>query len=141
MSEKHTPEPWEVCSGTDIFTARGGRRADGMPAQKNDGWYIADYYQNRRIQVDGPDVTDSLPFDEQVENAIRAVACVNACAGIPTEALEAGAILQLVSASERAYNVCTAMSKTRDAEFVRDLYDAIRGLRLGDTPTKETDRG
>ncbi|MFH1572554.1 MAG: hypothetical protein ABIG68_01145 [Acidobacteriota bacterium] len=38
-----------------------------------------------------------------VANARRAVACWNACQGIPTEALEAGAIGKLVYAARMAY--------------------------------------
>lgn len=38
----HTPGPWEVHNLTDVFTALGGKRADGRCADGNDGWQIAD---------------------------------------------------------------------------------------------------
>ena len=57
---KHTQEPWKVCHWKD------DRR----------GFEIADRNQNR------------VGFDMTEANARRIVACVNACAGLPTEQLE-----------------------------------------------------
>ena len=38
----HTPGPWEVCNGSDVFTRLGARNASGAVAAENDGWHIAD---------------------------------------------------------------------------------------------------
>jgi hypothetical protein len=40
-------------------------------------------------------------FEGQRERARRIVACVNACAGLSTEALESGALRELIDAVER----------------------------------------
>lgn len=66
---KHTPEPWEFHAQGDadewcLLTA-GGKR-----------WVIAFRQNGELLDV------------EQEANARRIVACVNACAGINTEALE-----------------------------------------------------
>lgn len=59
---KHTPEPW-VRSSDDFIAAESD--------QLNNGEYVLSCF--------GPD---------QAANARRIVACVNACAGLPTEHLE-----------------------------------------------------
>ena len=38
----HTPGPWQVCNGSDVFTPLGARNAAGVQAAHNDGWHIAD---------------------------------------------------------------------------------------------------
>ena len=63
MSDQHTPGPW-----VDDGYAHIGAVND----QLNGGYFIA--------LCEGPD---------RVANARRIVACVNACAGIPSEMLEA----------------------------------------------------
>jgi len=67
--DKHTPEPWHR-----NVSARYPIYAEQTPGKK-DWRHIAGVLGN----------------DEQAEADLRRiVACVNACAGIPTEALEAG---------------------------------------------------
>lgn len=39
---KATPGPWEVTNGTDVFTKQGAVNAEGVTADENDGWQIAD---------------------------------------------------------------------------------------------------
>jgi hypothetical protein len=71
----------------------------------------------------------------------RIVACVNACAGIPTAALEAGALAKALDALKSAQSVLSAVSAASlvdrsewslhkgMAEVVRDrLYDMLRAL-------------
>lgn len=60
---KHSREPWKAYA----------------PAPGDDHW---------RILAIGANVAHVLPEDEVADNAERIVACVNACQGIPTEALE-----------------------------------------------------
>lgn len=39
---KGTPGPWAVINSTGIFSELGADSGDGMPADKADGWNIAD---------------------------------------------------------------------------------------------------
>lgn len=77
MSEmKHTPEPWGLKTGADgktiVITGHD-------PEAPGDPWSVAD-------MVPGASYRN---IEDPVEhNARRIVACVNACAGIHTEALE-----------------------------------------------------
>lgn len=54
---KHTPGPWFVFNGTDIFTGLGAKNAAGDECEPNDGWLIAD-----------AGITD-LNYDEVMANA------------------------------------------------------------------------
>ncbi|MBY6111179.1 hypothetical protein KUV74_12325 [Halomonas sp. DP1Y21-3] len=46
MSEtKFTPGPWEVINGGDIFGPLGGDSGDGLRAETNDGWQVAEVRQ------------------------------------------------------------------------------------------------
>jgi hypothetical protein len=100
MSEtKHSPEPWGAfrldVSGTDEFKAYTARCIDqGAPE---------DFYIVMVEKPDGPaDVCHVGNGPTSAENARRIVACVNALAGIPTEALEAGALKRALVALEHA---------------------------------------
>lgn len=42
MEIKNTPAPWRVVNGSDVFTDLGANNADGVSAEWNDGWHIAD---------------------------------------------------------------------------------------------------
>jgi hypothetical protein len=92
---KHSPEPWGAfrldVSGTDEFKAYTARCIDqGAP----EDFYI--------VMVEKPDGSADVCHvgngPTSAENARRIVACVNALAGIPTEALEAGAVRSLIKA-------------------------------------------
>jgi hypothetical protein len=78
MSEKHSPEPWRA---TDDAAWMGGARVwSGLGARM---------------------------FEASEVDARRIVACVNACAGIPTEALGAGgagALYRLLNDAEWFYS-------------------------------------
>lgn len=84
---EHTPDPWIICNGTDIFTALGSTNSSGQTADDNDGWQIADCSVGKTF-VSGE--LASMPYSEQVANARRIVAAVNACKGISIEELETG---------------------------------------------------
>ncbi|MGP1666054.1 MAG: hypothetical protein ACTS5I_09130, partial [Rhodanobacter sp.] len=62
----HTPGPWQVTNEVNVFTALGGARADGLCAQDNDGWQIADCGDGVTF-VRGEEM--SLPVREQAANA------------------------------------------------------------------------
>jgi HNH endonuclease len=71
----HTPEPW-VCryiqKALDIMIVQQGRGTDGNVA---------------RVQASGTGTIEQI-HERNRANARRITACVNACIGIPTEALE-----------------------------------------------------
>jgi hypothetical protein len=82
----HTPEPWYVST-----------LADNTPVVQS-----ATLEEDNFIcQVEGRD------NDEAHANARRICAAVNACGGIPTEALEQGVVRELVEALEVFYNWLT----------------------------------
>jgi hypothetical protein len=76
----HSPEPW-TCSGQAILQDAGGT-------------IIADC--EIVTDTDAQDVTPDL----ENANARRIVAAVNACQGVPTNALEQGAVRKLLAALE-----------------------------------------
>ena len=86
---KHTAEPWRVEAGR---LANEGRTF--IKALDNGGWkpFVA---ETTRSVVDRGDKCE----EGAAANARRIVACVNACAGIGTEALEkygTGGIIEVV---------------------------------------------
>jgi hypothetical protein len=80
----HTPEPWHyetAYSITSIF-------APDPTGQNPYGTYVA--------EIDGQDVGRDTTRAQHEANARRIVAAVNACAGIPTQALEQGVVAELL---------------------------------------------
>lgn len=68
MSEPmFTPGPWEVCNMTDVFSASGAARRDGLSADDNDGWAISDCSTGRSTSSAGGEYV--LPLEEQKANA------------------------------------------------------------------------
>ena len=84
---KHTPTPWIQHNERDIFTEFGATNAHGIAADDNNGWFIASTSGGKTF-VYG--LLESMKYKEEVANARRIVACVNACEGIETSALESG---------------------------------------------------
>jgi hypothetical protein len=66
---EHTPEPWKVVDDVDVESGPQGAL-----------WYVSTAGARGRT------------LDEARANARRIVAAVNACAGLPTEVLEANAL-------------------------------------------------
>jgi hypothetical protein len=128
MSEeaKHSPEPWGAfrldVSGTDEFKAYTARCIDqGAP----EDFYI--------VMVDKPDGSADVCHvgngPTSAENARRIVAAVNAVAGIPTAALESGALAKALD----ALVICEASGSC--GEYGRHAFEALRALgRLEPTP-------
>lgn len=77
----HTPEPWRI-GRTGITGAVSIVAGDRPPTLVTE-------------------VIQSCTDQPAMENARRIVACVNACAGIPTEELEQGVVQALIEALER----------------------------------------
>ena len=67
------------------------------------------------------------PYEYLYVNAQRIFACVHACEGIPTEALEAGVVRELIEAAERAL---FALENCGPERLLDDFeVDAIERLR------------
>ena len=75
---KHTPEPWDYGDCQNVTDANG-----------------------KTVVADGIAFATGVPSEESKDVSRRIVACVNACAGIPTEQLEAGCVKRLVKALRR----------------------------------------
>lgn len=50
---KHTPGPWTLVNGYNIFSELGADSGDGYKAPENDGWLIATVELGRVINDDG----------------------------------------------------------------------------------------
>jgi hypothetical protein len=128
---KHSPEPWGAfrldVSGTDEFKAYTARCIDqGAP----EDFYI--------VMVEKPDGSADVCHvgngPTSAENARRIVACVNALAGIPTEALEAGTLGMVLG---EAHELIAEWNDHREHEepdgqpnnrIAHVLADALRAL-------------
>lgn len=66
MSTKHTPGPWVKMNSADVFSELGADSGDGVKADDNDGWLIADC-ANGYAYVGG--IHTELGYDVQVANA------------------------------------------------------------------------
>jgi len=85
----HTPEPWHYQTEYRITTIF----ATDPTGENPYGTYIA--------EIDGQDVGRFATSEQHEANARRICAAVNACQGVPTEALESGATALLASAAPR----------------------------------------
>ena len=99
----HTPEPWT--RDGNLLEGSTGMVATLAPWQEGLG-----------------DDTQCLA------NAARIVACVNACAGLPTAALEAGVIQGLVKGSQSALTHLVACDE-REHQVAQDGAEALEHLR------------
>lgn len=112
--ENHTPEPWVKKGSTVISPSRGGLTVEEYDEQT---WT---YYGGYLI---AESITDA--------NARRIVACVNACAGIPSEALEAGAIREMREAIEIALgevrHAPCDFSRDEKAQILRKALEKAKG--------------
>jgi hypothetical protein len=109
MSE-HTKEPWEVCdlapSGNPYWRGDGTEISSAMGR-------IADCLLNTFRDI-----------DECRANAARIVACVNACAGIPTDQLSQLSPPDTLAAAEEA------------VELLREVAGMLRTEGCTTTPVK-----
>lgn len=89
---KHAPEPWRMSSErrniSNTIEAQSGRAL----YEGDDGFRTVASYQPR----DGRDDVECMA------NGERIVACVNACQGITTAALDGGVVADLLAACEAA---------------------------------------
>ena len=80
----HTPEPWHSQIEYRITTIFAPDQTGNNPH----GTYIA--------EIDGQDVGRFTTNEQHEANARRICAAVNACQGIPTDALESGPLTELL---------------------------------------------
>lgn len=102
--DKHSPEPWRVEQGSmrDIETATGTTVV----------WGHDDYSE--------PTMSEA--------NARRIVACVNACAGMSTEALEGDALDRLVHLAIEAEAYLANARSEYPLNLAHRLFDHLRFL-------------
>ena len=81
MSERHTPEPWALRPAA-IF--EGTIHSHPIIVRADSGWRVTGIEPAGYTSANG----ETGLRDIVNANARRIVACVNACAGIPTESLE-----------------------------------------------------
>jgi len=81
----HTPEPW------------------GARTVKASGSFLVRGPNDRTVCIHQPHMSasTSATHEESLANAARIVACVNACAGIPTAQLQVGSVAELVAAADK----------------------------------------
>ena len=101
---KHSPEPWVIDD------------RDGRPYAINAG--------REKVIVWGGIACRATTG---IDNARRIVACVNACAGIPTEALEAGALAQALDAAAAVLRAPAEGRRWMRPE-VDAIYSTLRAL-------------
>lgn len=94
---KHTPEPWallETPSGSRIISNGESFSFNGRESPQHIAVTCKNY---------GETTSTTKPYREGA-NAARIVACINACAGIPTKQLEAGCVERLRFAAQVTWN-------------------------------------
>jgi hypothetical protein len=84
---KHSPEPWAYMPLHKVY---------GHPAPER--WDEAPQYGIVEVCEDDPEIASLGPAGNPEADARRIVACVNACAGLSTEALEAGKLGEALDA-------------------------------------------
>lgn len=100
----HSPEPW-----------RSWAPADGDCAKDDTGeTYAAGDLSRSMYDTTGRIILSSCG---NKADARRIVACVNACAGIPTEALEAGALGKLMVKADVAQSAARMQPEPRLGEW------------------------
>jgi hypothetical protein len=111
----HTPEPWRV-------------------EEDEDGVFVAGPYGYRGNPDDFRVIIEDAAADpddpEIMANARRIVACVNACAGIPTEALENDGINAVLAITDKLLAIIEAAAEnTYDNEELLQVKDAWEKLK------------
>ena len=118
----HTPEPWHYemeYSVTTIF-------APDLFGQDPYAAYIA--------EIDGQDVGRFATAEQHVANARRIVAAVNACKGIPTEALEQGVVGELLAELDYFYQFALLNDDGEDESFTWHLEKARTAIAKASAP-------
>lgn len=76
------------------------------------------------------------PTEQELANARRIVACVNACAGIPTEALETGVISDAAAYIDDALHSLERLPNVEGAFRVTVIAELRKVLKLLPSPVR-----
>lgn len=118
----HTPGPWVLERGAKAIMVHAGR-VPTVPQQP-----VAWVYLNQRIGG----LSDGVSDEEARANARRIVAAVNACEGLSTAALEAGAIGSLLEAVQTAIGLIDYAGDAgigfRNDDWQRELNECLAAL-------------
>lgn len=87
---KHTPGPWHIIGGYNIYSELGGQSGDGVTADARDGWHIASIGEaptfvdgesvylgrdvqkaNARVLVAAPDLLEALESTTECAEILR----------------------------------------------------------------------
>lgn len=113
MTIEHTPEPWSAIEIKDPYDR-------DFVAIGTAGYAIArlllPIYRNKTI-----DGSDDVISQQQWANARRIVACVNACKGIATEALEAEGIGSMKPLAEDYVRLLAALPASGIEDMAREM--------------------
>ena len=135
---KWSPEPWRQGAATRYCAKPEHAKGHPGPGGKSGCVYDRVTRYGRDDDYFGRYVTDA--DDETIiggndygpilndADARRIVACVNACAGIPTEALEAGALDVLLGAADWFARRPETGTAEDNADAAEDLRAALRSL-------------
>lgn len=129
VAQQHTPEPWK----TDWHF---------IVAADPKGIY-PDIYIGEIAEEDSSEPPRIASREEQIANGCRIVAAVNACKGIPTEALEQGIVGELVEMLELAINQLEEWlvgfpKNTDDTPEIVEILRVTLGKVKGAKPEKDT---
>ena len=111
MRYGQTPEPWKLIEVGNMLALVPKRRPPGVKA--------------REVEDICAFCLDDEQHDSR-ENARRVLACVNACQGIPVEALEAGKLNELIEAAATVW----AQTHRPEGALLKDVM--VLGSLLAD---------
>lgn len=127
LNIEHAPDCWyvrvrEALAEYNALRARPTAPPhDAATVRRAPLWYAADYGDVYAVGVGDKQIATGMTRDY----ARRFVACVNACAGIPTERLEAATI----SATDLIRSLLTAVVDLHNGYPIRELHIDVDTLR------------
>jgi hypothetical protein len=108
IETKHSPEPWK----SDDDDSHGGIvDASGNPVCWGDDYAV-----------------DWRYFDDKSENRRRVLTCVNACAGIPTEALESERLDHALHTLTAVLEIADHWDAPLEDSVIESIRAALRAL-------------
>lgn len=110
---QHTPGPWRA--NKDHFGAVRSEPGFSIKGSNSEGVNAIAFLWSRDVEA------------EQEANARRIVACVNACEGISTEALEAGAVKETLETLEKISRLIGVIETPRVRAIAREAIAKAKG--------------
>ena len=90
VEKKHTPGPWRVLP-----------EEEGVPYIRIRAVALGQKYKIANVLLPDWGGASESDIEEARQNARRIVACLNACRGVPTDALERSSIIDLIHKAEK----------------------------------------